>query len=91
MHGDACYERYGRESISERLIRRVWAEVTRTPSITVRALASQLGYSSWTDTSIALRVLRDAGYIHFEDRAAHARTIIVPFHTEGFRIVKRES
>lgn len=88
MHGDACYERYGRKSISERLIRRVWAEVTRTPSITVRALAFQLGYSSWTDTSIALRVLRDAGYIHFEDRAAHARTIIVPFGTA--RIIKKE-
>lgn len=89
MNGEACYTQYGRECIPDRLIRRVWAAVTCDPSISVRELATHLGYASWADVAIALRVLRNAGYIAFEDRAARARTVLVPLHTSGWRIVAR--
>lgn len=71
--------RYGRCTVSTTLVRRVWAAVTRQPSIGVRDLARQLGYRSASDTLIALHALRDAGYIGFADHQKLARTIIVPF------------
>jgi DNA-binding transcriptional ArsR family regulator len=59
-------------------MRRVWAAVTRTPCATVRQLGAQIGMP-YGSVSVALRLLRDAGYVHFEDRAGRARTVIVPF------------
>lgn len=69
--------RYGR-TVSDKLVRRVWAVVTRHPQDGVRTLARRLGYSSASDTVIALQALRDAGYIDYVDHAT-GRTILVPF------------
>ena len=84
MNVAACEARYGRY-VSEALLRRVWAAVTKEPQIRVRPLAAQLGYRSCSDVSIALRVLRDAGYIDFADRSIGTRQIIVPFYIEKDR------
>lgn len=80
MNAMTCKARYKRH-VSDRLLRRVWATVTRDPQIRVRTLAEQLGYRSWSDVSVALRVLRDAGYIDFESgmSGCGARTVIIPF------------
>jgi hypothetical protein len=65
---------------SDALTRRVWAAVTRTPCATTKALARELGQAnSWSSVAAALRILRDAGYIAFEDGAKNARQVIVPF------------
>lgn len=71
-------ERYGCY-VSDHLVRRVWAVLTNEPQITVRDLAGRLGCRTWAGVAIALKVLRDAGYIEFEKGTERARTIVVPF------------
>lgn len=58
--------------------------------MTVRELAVvlDLSYGHVNDT---LNVLRDAGYIDFPYGSARARTVIVPLHIEGFRVVNPHS
>lgn len=65
--------------------RRVWAAITRRPQATVRELADELGLSHGhvNDTLAML------GYVEHEAGASRARTVVVPFHTCGFRIVRR--
>ena len=80
MNKRRCEARYGAH-VSERTVRRVWAIVSREPQITTRRLAQQLGYGSTAGMSVALRILRDAGYIDFEAKTERARTILIPFIT----------
>lgn len=70
-------KRYGME-VSDTLIRRVWAAVTRTPQASVRELAGELEMGFGT-VATALRFLRDCGYIRHQHRACRARTIVIPF------------
>lgn len=78
MNKRQCEARYGAH-VSERTVRRVWALVSREPQITTRTLARRLGYGSTAGMSVALRVLKDAGYIDFPPDTERARTILVPF------------
>lgn len=58
--------------------RAAWAAVTAAPGIRTRTLAAQLDIAP-SHAAAALRMLRAAGYIAFEDGTAGAREIIVPF------------
>lgn len=62
-------------------IRRVWAAVSRQPGASTKELALALGSpeSSYGTVAASLRVLRDAGYISFNDRESRARRVLVPF------------
>jgi predicted transcriptional regulator len=73
---------YGQSYPSVGTLRRVWAAVTHTPCASVRELATRLDMAHG-HVSRALRLLRDAGYIAFADRACRARTVIVPFVVAG--------
>jgi predicted transcriptional regulator len=66
---------------SAQFVRKVWAAVTRTPRASVKELAVAVGApeSSFGNVSAALRMLRDAGYIAFNNHAKLARRILVPF------------
>lgn len=83
----AMQQRYG-TCLTPENIRRVWQGVTSMPRASKRELADAIGLS-WSATSGALRLLRDAGYIDFTRNSVRAITIIIPFGTA--RIVKRES
>ena len=64
--------------VSDRTVRRVWAEVTRTPHATTEEMAQRVGKAKST-VHVALLMLRDAGYINFPNKSYRARTVIVPF------------
>jgi RNA polymerase sigma factor (sigma-70 family) len=64
--------------VSLKAVRCVWWAVTATPCASIRRLSAQIGLSP-TTVKNALDVLRDAGYIEFEQNAVHARTIVMPF------------
>lgn len=85
-HRTVCTQRqlYGGHA-SPRLVRRAWAAVTTTPNASMIELARQID-ASWSGVAITLHILRDAGYIDFEDRAVRARRIIVPFVVEALRL-----
>lgn len=59
------------------LVRDVWALVSRSPQLGMGAIGQKLGVSS-SQVARALRFLRDAGYIDYEDRATATRRILVP-------------
>lgn len=68
--------------------RRVWAALTRRPQASIRELAASLELS-YGHVNDALNVLRDAGYIDGPYGSSRARTVLVPLHIAGFRIVRR--
>lgn len=72
--------RYG-SAPSLAFIRRVWAAVSRQPGASAKELALAIGApeSSYGTVAASLRVLRDAGYVAFNDREGRARRVIVPF------------
>lgn len=76
--------------LSPSTVRRVWIALTATPQASYRDLSVQLDMPVSTIHYAIVR-LRDAGYLAFEKYGHHNRTIIVPLHTTGFRIVKRDS
>ena len=60
--------------------RQVWAALTAEPSRPLIAIAAELGLSR-SCVSAARRLLRDAGYVDFDDRKQGTATrILVPFH-----------
>ena len=65
-------------SASPALVRRTWAAVSATPCASVRQLARRIR-ASWSSVNVALHILRDAGYVTFEDRAHRSRRVLVPF------------
>lgn len=75
------FHRYGRAAaggaLPLALVRDVWALVTRSPQLGMRPIGDRLGVSS-SQVSRAMRFLRDAGYIEFEDKVCGTRRIIVP-------------
>jgi predicted ArsR family transcriptional regulator len=77
--------KYDHRRPSTATARRVWAAVTRRPQATVRELADELGLSH-DHVNDALAML---GYVEHEAGDSRARTVIVPLHTCGFRIVRR--
>lgn len=64
--------------LGPRMIRRVWAEVSRTPQASYQDLAVRLGIPKST-VHYALLRLRDAGYIEWEPGLRRARRVVVPF------------
>lgn len=72
-------ERYG-QHVANRRIRQVWAAVSKTPCAPVRELGQRLGFH-YSGVAVALRVLRDAGYVAFEsgNAGARARQVLIPF------------
>lgn len=71
--------RYGME-ISDRLIRHVWAAVTRTPQASCRELGASLGIGFGT-VAAAIRFLHDCGYVETEYGQSRGRRVVVPFYT----------
>ena len=70
-------QRYVR-SASPALVRSTWAAVSATPCASVRQLARRIRASE-SSVNRALHILRDAGYVTFEDRARRSRRVLVPF------------
>jgi hypothetical protein len=71
--------RYGAHP-SFSLTRRVWAVVTQRPNAPVRQIAAKLGSAgSYSNVAAALHLLRDAGYIAFDDRTTNTRQILLHF------------
>lgn len=65
-----------------RACRAVWQAVSNAPGMPVRQLSIRTGLATSTIQK-ALHTLRDVyGYIAFEHKAEHARTVIVPFIKE---------
>lgn len=67
-----------RYAVSPKLARRVWAAVSAEPCASTRELADMAGCAH-SSVRLALRRLRDVGYIDFPDGASRARRVIVPF------------
>jgi hypothetical protein len=69
------------DEVGPKMLRAVWAAVTRYPGATCAELAVVAGYkkSSFGSVGMALQTLRAYGYIAFDDRAVGARRVLVPF------------
>jgi predicted transcriptional regulator len=79
MKRAACIKHYG-TAVSDRRVRQVWAALTANPHASIQEIAQQLDYRAPGCIHAALHMLRDMGYIAFDNRAVRARTVIVPFH-----------
>ena len=67
------------------VLRRVWALVTDTPTMSYRELGAALGGASTSTIGRALRHLRDHfGVITFEDKSPRARRVLVRYDRQGF-------
>jgi hypothetical protein len=70
-------QHYGAYVTSEHA-RQVWAHLTDQPRSSLRNIASTLGVSV-SVVRAARQLLRDAGYVDYEDGRASTTTIVVPF------------
>lgn len=66
-------------TVSDDLVRRVWAAVTKSPSSSTHELADQLGIS-FSSVSVAIRVLHDAEYIDAPKRWGRAKGILLGYY-----------
>ena len=58
--------------------RRVWAHLTDAPRSSLRSIARAMGVSI-SVVRAARALLRDAGYVDYEDGRPYTTTILVPF------------
>jgi hypothetical protein len=65
-------------TVSVASLRKVWAIVTLMPCAATYNIGALAGIRSVAEVGAALRVLRDMGYVEFEDRTARARRVVVP-------------
>lgn len=75
---------------STKLIRKVWALLTKYPTMSGRRMARRLG-APVSETLAAVRVLRVAGYVEEQPGTAGARVVVVPFYLDTrIRTARRE-
>ena len=70
-------QHYGAHVTSEQA-RRVWAYLTAQPRSRLHDIARTMGVSV-SIVRAARELLRDAGYVDYEDGRAYTTTILVPF------------
>jgi SOS-response transcriptional repressor LexA len=78
--GDGDRGEWVRPRVGPGQIRRVWAQVTRTPQASVREMVDAMGLRSTSGVGISLRILREAGYIDYKPGRSRARRVVVPFY-----------
>ena len=64
--------------VTPRQARQVWAYLTDKPRSRLRDIAGAMGVSV-SVVRAARQLLRDAGYVDYEDGRAYTTTIVVPF------------
>jgi DNA-binding MarR family transcriptional regulator len=64
---------------SLRTTRRVWAELSRTPRVSIREIAARIGISH-SGVRYAIAMLVAAGYVEHQSGLDRARRVVVPFY-----------
>jgi Mn-dependent DtxR family transcriptional regulator len=76
--------------VTPRQARQVWAHLTSQPRLRLRDIAGAMGVSV-SVVRAARQLLRDAGYVDYEDGRAYTTTIVVPFRVAHRRRVSVRS